>query len=290
MPTTTRRRWPGAGSCRRSTDTMTRQEPGAIRRGLAGCSSPSQRGARSLPRRSAGGTGDAAPDAATRCRGGAVGRTATFVFFNRPIVVLRARVLGRDPAERAESASTRRSTIWSRAASRAGRVAAVRRRRADHRRLPRRAGADAAGRRRTVRRNRRGGGGRARRAPAAGARRSGRKPARAGVLLRASALPPLAALAAGAAGRCGAIARARRAVGRQTRRHRRADRRPNRDRRPRRRCAPRACSTSSAGRDRRGCGRPRSRRDLRHGRLRPAAIPLHAALGRIDARVPAGDR
>ena len=32
------------------------------------------------------------------------GRTATFVFFNRPIVVLRARVLGREPSDRVESA------------------------------------------------------------------------------------------------------------------------------------------------------------------------------------------
>src|SRR5262245_58296733 len=33
------------------------------------------------------------------------GQTATLVFFNRPIVVLRARVLGRGPFERAEGAS-----------------------------------------------------------------------------------------------------------------------------------------------------------------------------------------
>jgi hypothetical protein len=38
------------------------------------------------------------------------------VFFNRPIVELRARVLGRDPSERVESALTS-SRIWCAVAS-----------------------------------------------------------------------------------------------------------------------------------------------------------------------------
>jgi hypothetical protein len=39
------------------------------------------------------------------------GETATFTFFNRPIVVLRARVLGRSPAERAAAADRVVDTI-----------------------------------------------------------------------------------------------------------------------------------------------------------------------------------
>ena len=73
------------------------------------------------------------------------------------------------------------------------------------------------------------------------------------------------------------------------RRHRRANGRPNRDRRCRR--GPRLAAARRGARGRDGAvDRPGSRRDLRHGRLRAATVPLHAALGRIDARVPADDR
>ncbi len=75
----------------------------------------------------------------------------------------------------------------------------------------------------------------------------------------------------------------------QDRRHRRANGRPNRDRRCRR--GPRLATARRGARGRDGAvDRPGSRRDLRHGRLRAATVPLHAALGRIDARVPADDR
>ena len=56
------------------------------------------------------------------------GQSATFTFFNRPIVVLRARVLGRGPAERAEGARRALDDLVARGNHRTRRMAAVRRR------------------------------------------------------------------------------------------------------------------------------------------------------------------
>src|SRR4029453_8776478 len=111
MPTTTRRPSPDAGSCRRDTEVMAERDyhQGALDRrdcrsrwlatGLAlslvlgwGGSLVAQTaaGAQVPPR----GAITAEPS----------GQAVPFLFFNRPIVVLRARVLGRGPDERANGA------------------------------------------------------------------------------------------------------------------------------------------------------------------------------------------
>src|SRR5690348_9918478 len=87
MPTTTCRRWPDASSCQRSTD-----RPRRALALLAMCLAV------------AWGAGLAAQTPPPTTRAEPSGQSATVVFFNRPIVVLRARVLGRGPAERAEGA------------------------------------------------------------------------------------------------------------------------------------------------------------------------------------------
>src|SRR4249920_3393292 len=98
MPTTTRRRWPDESSCPRSTERVNRT--GALLAvclavgwgaGLAAQTPPA---AQSPPPGSVPAVIRAEPS----------DQSATLLFFNRPIVVLRARVLGRSPAERAEAA------------------------------------------------------------------------------------------------------------------------------------------------------------------------------------------
>ena len=110
----------------------------------------------------------------------------TLTYFNRPIVVLRARVLGRGPVERSAGPGAS-STTWSSDRPRDPSMAADRRRRADSCRLPRRVRRGPAGRRRSGRRDARRRHRADRRESAAGACRSrgSRTP---GVLLRAAAL------------------------------------------------------------------------------------------------------
>ena len=102
------------------------------------------------------------------------GDASTLTFFNRPIVVFRARVLGRSPAERAAGAvrilddlAAQRITGPVEAQAFEGGIA-------HQRRIAGRPGADSSRRRRTRRRNDAGGQRPDRRAPAAGARRGGR--------------------------------------------------------------------------------------------------------------------
>src|SRR5580765_6302844 len=98
MPTTTRRRSPGAGSFLRSTDggAVSRARiAGAILAACLAVGRGSDLAAQTAP---------AAPGpAAAAIRAEPSDQSATVSFFNRPIVVLRARVLGRSPAERADA-------------------------------------------------------------------------------------------------------------------------------------------------------------------------------------------
>ena len=87
MPTTTRRRWRGASSCLRSIERVSKAL--ALLVVALAVSRGADLAAQAIP-------------AAIRAEPS--GEEATLTFFNRPIVVLRARVLGRGPAERAAGA------------------------------------------------------------------------------------------------------------------------------------------------------------------------------------------
>jgi small-conductance mechanosensitive channel len=86
---TMKRRWRGAGSCRRGTELLATVAVAALLAAALSAQSPT-----------------AARTAALTAAIGAEpsGESATLVFYNRPIVTFRARVLGRGPAERAEGA------------------------------------------------------------------------------------------------------------------------------------------------------------------------------------------
>src|SRR5687767_11253586 len=93
----TRRRWPDDDSCRRSIDQMRRAAAVVVLLGSGLLAFQAQAAAQpSQP-----------PDGsvAAAIRAEPSGESVTFTFFNRPIVVLRARVLGRGPQERALGAS-----------------------------------------------------------------------------------------------------------------------------------------------------------------------------------------
>ena len=260
MPTTTRRRWPGASSCRGLLNASLqliapeRACDRGVVRGLcallAVCLAVGWRSRPCGPDASGAGAAASAPSPAV-VEAEPSGQSATLTFFNRPIVVLRARVLGRGPAERADGARRALDDLVARGITGPVESQPFDGGCADHRRLPGRPGADAAGRRRAVRRNRRSRRRANGRAPAAGARRSGRSP-HAGRAASLGRCPPRRC-SRWACCCCGASARARRAVGRQARGHRRADGRPIRDRRCRR--APRLAAARRGARARDGGGR-----------------------------------
>src|SRR5947207_16024669 len=108
MPTTTSRRWPGAGSSRKSTERVKRA-CGLLALCLAGAC-----GADVAAQPASMAQGPQAGAAPAAIQAEPAGQPATVTFFNRPIVVLRARVLGRSPAERAEGAGRARDDLIER--------------------------------------------------------------------------------------------------------------------------------------------------------------------------------
>src|SRR5581483_1087136 len=102
MRTTTKRRWRGAVSCRRFIES--RQGPMArhFQSTLTAAGAVFWFAAVVLRGQSPAAVAPSTPD---RITAEPSGQIATLTFFNRPIVALRARVLGRGPAERAESAT-----------------------------------------------------------------------------------------------------------------------------------------------------------------------------------------
>ena len=190
MPTTTRRRSPGADSCRRCTEHgRAVRESARVCVGDASrsCACRSARRATAQgrqPRRRSTATSGQRPSRRTKRR--------RVTFFNRPIVVAQgARRSGGARAERAAAPNGILDELVDDGDTGPVESQPLDGRLADQRRLPRRAGADAAGRRRAVRRDAAEAAGRTVGAPAAGARRSGGS-ACAAALLRSSGRRPSA--------------------------------------------------------------------------------------------------
>ena len=107
MPTTTRNHWPAADSCPNGLLTVVRRLPGRCVAWRYAIGAPRWSRARFSPstlslRRKLPQLTDTLAAAAAQAEPS--GEVSTLTFFNRPIVVLRARVLGRGPRERVTAA------------------------------------------------------------------------------------------------------------------------------------------------------------------------------------------